>query len=192
MSWQICLICIIFPAKLKKNCDAKWSPILVVVWAWLLNFMILPFTLTTFSFGSCLYYASVSHYKDGWAVKLFSQRDNRIQQWAHGGWMVRSMKLSNQAQTKIGDHLATTIFFSLAEKNYANRKIRKVCQLNRNFKKTQMSEFFVSICLFPIWSAIGLRTILCCLQGQLCHLRLWFWAIGKMIGIHRINENHRK
>ena len=52
-------------------------------------------------------------------------------------------------------------------------------------------------------SAIGLYTILliihsvwlmfyCCLQGQLCDLRLWFWPSGEMIVICRINENHYK
>ena len=99
-----------------------------------LSSMIWPFTLTIFTFGSCLYCANVSQYKDGWAVNLgfFSQRDTGIpklnakivnntsmkQNWWQLGWIVRLLKLGNlaQANTKMGGHLATTIFFSLAEK----------------------------------------------------------------------------
>ena len=46
--------------------------------------------------------------------------------------MARLLKLSNEAQvnTNMGDYLATTIFFRLAE------TIRQICQLNLNFQKT--------------------------------------------------------
>ena len=45
-----------------------------------LTSVIWPFTLTAYTFGSCLYCANVSHYMDGWAVNFvfFSQRNNRI------------------------------------------------------------------------------------------------------------------
>ena len=35
LSWQICLICLIFLPNCKINCDAKWSSFLVLTWAWL-------------------------------------------------------------------------------------------------------------------------------------------------------------
>ena len=44
----------------------------------------------------------------------------------------------------------------------------------------------------PYWQLLDVEQLPnCCLQGQLCDLRLWFWPIGKMIGIRRINKNHQ-
>ena len=50
----------------KKNADAKWSPINHGLGC--LTSVIWPFILTCLTF--CLYYANVSHFKDGWAVNF--------------------------------------------------------------------------------------------------------------------------
>ena len=114
-----------------------------------LTSLIWPFPLTAFTFGSCLYCASVSQYKDGWAVNFnfFSQKDHRIPQLntsimhntsmigQRGQWelMVRLMKLSSLGNTRMGDHLATTNFFLLGRKV---RQICKICKLTLNYGKT--------------------------------------------------------
>ena len=48
-----------------------------------LTSVICPLTLTAFTFGSCLYCVSVSHYNDGWAVNfnIFLQRDIESPTW---------------------------------------------------------------------------------------------------------------
>ena len=60
---EICLICVIY---LPKIVVAQWSHILVFSWSYsCLTLVIFPFTLTAFTFGLCLYCASVSYFKDG-------------------------------------------------------------------------------------------------------------------------------
>ena len=74
--WQIGLICLIFLpiiVKLKKtkSMDPKWSPILKLTLVLsCLTSVIWLFTLSSFTFVSCLYYPNASHYKDGWAVNF--------------------------------------------------------------------------------------------------------------------------
>ena len=151
LSWQIFLIRLIFLPNWNKNCDAKWSPILVSAWAWLLNF-----TDLTIHSHCCHFWVMLVLCKclpcEQW-ILTFSQRDNRIQQfnasiiaWANNEgqwrWMVRLLKLNNQTQAKMGDHLVSTIFFSLVE------KIRQINQFNQNFKNPQLGLEGLSLKMF--------------------------------------------
>ena len=73
-----------------------------------LTSVIWQFTITAFTFGACCKNANVSHFQDGWAVNFggvgFSTNLNasimhntkKSQQWGQWGWMVRTLKLSNQ------------------------------------------------------------------------------------------------
>ena len=55
---------------------------------------------------------------------------------------VRSMKLSNHAQaTKMSDHFASQFIFQFGRNI---RQIRQICQLNRNFKKSDWAYFHVN------------------------------------------------
>ena len=77
--WLICLICLIFlPLKKRQNVMVTHHRFRLFLGC--LTSEIGPFTLIALTFGSCLYCANVSHYKDGWAVNFsfFAQRDNRI------------------------------------------------------------------------------------------------------------------
>ena len=57
LSWQICLICLIF----LPNWKTMWMPNSFIHGLDCLNWVIWPFTLTGLSVGSCLYYALLRH-----------------------------------------------------------------------------------------------------------------------------------
>ena len=100
LSWTICLISLIFLPNWKK-CQMVTLLKSINHGLGYLTSVIWPFILTAFHFGSCLYYANISHFKDRRAVN-FSQRYNRIpklnasivhntstrQQWRQWEWMV--------------------------------------------------------------------------------------------------------
>ena len=88
-----------------------------------LTSVIWQFTLTAFTFGSCLYCANVSHKRMGeqwtfykgligsptWMSQL-EHNTSMSQQWGQWGWMVRLLKLSN-ANSKMDGHLGSMHFF---------------------------------------------------------------------------------
>ena len=68
--WEICLIFLPINSQTEKRQNV-WilsdQPVLALS---CLTSVIWPFTLTAFTFGSCLYCANVTSYKGGWAVTL--------------------------------------------------------------------------------------------------------------------------
>ena len=124
-----------------------------------LTSLIWPFTLTAFTFGSCLYCANVSYFKDGWAVNFvfFSQMDNKTpqlnasvmhntsEQRGQWGWMVRQwaslgqiieVKQSRPRLILRWVTIWQPHFFQLG-KNI--RQIRQICKFHRNVKNPLIS-----------------------------------------------------